>query len=94
MNVDDKAHDDLSVSLSEVAWKSFSTHLWDRWRQEIRQRDGEIDRVRKRYVEIPQEIAVLRSLHRTGQVTEFEYEEKLEMLRNEADTVRRKLYGR
>ena len=94
LNVDDKAKDDLSVSLPEVAWEKFSTHLWEGWRQEIRRQDGENDRVRKRYVEIPQEIAVLRSLHRTGQVTEFEYEEKLEMLRNEADTVRKKLCGR
>lgn len=94
LNVDDKAKDDLSVSLPEVSWKEFSTHLWEGWRQEIRRHDGENDRVRKRYVEIPQEIAVLRGLRRTGQVTEFEYEEKLEILRREADSLREKLRGR
>lgn len=94
LNVDDKANDELSVSLPDVAWFEFTTHLWEGWRQEIRRQDGEIDMARKRYVEIPQEIAVLRGLRRTGQVTEFEYEDKLEKLQSEADTLRERLRGR
>lgn len=94
LNVDDKARDDLSVSLPDVEWKNFSTRLWDGWREEIRKQDGEIDRLRKRYVEIPQEIAVLRSLRRTGEVTEFEFEDRLAALREEADTVRKMLWKR
>lgn len=92
LNVDDKAKDDLSVSLPEVAWCEFTTHLWEGWRQEIKRQDSEIDRLRKRFCEIPQEMAVLRGLRRTGEVTEFEFEEKLDALVKESDTVRKALY--
>lgn len=92
LNVDDKARDDLSVSLPEVEWREFATHLWKGWRQEIRRQDSEIDRLRKRFCEIPQEMAILRGLRRTGEVTEFEFGEKLDALVKESDAVRKALY--
>lgn len=94
LNVDDKAKDDLSVTLTDLEWREFSTHLWEGWRQEIAKQDSDAERLRRRYIEIPQEMSVLRSLRRTGEVTEFEFEEKLEALRKEADAVRAALYGR
>lgn len=94
LNVDDKAKDDLSVTLPDLEWREFSTHLWEGWRQEIAKQDSDAERLRRRYTEIPQEMSVLRSLRRTGEVTEFEFEEKLEVLRKEADSVRAELYGR
>lgn len=94
LNVDDKAKDDLSITLPDLEWREFSTHLWDGWRREIAKQDSDAERLRRRYIEIPQEMSVLRSLRRTGEVTEFEFEEKLEVLRKEADSVRAELYGR
>ena len=61
LNVDDKARDDLSVTLPELEWKEFTTPLWEGWRQEIAKQDSRIDYLRKRYAEIPQEISILRS---------------------------------
>ena len=94
LNVDDKAKDDLSITLPDLEWREFSTHLWEGWRREIAKQDSDAERLRRRYTEIPQEMSVLRSLRRTGEVTEFEFEEKLEALHKEADTVRAALYGR
>lgn len=93
LNVDDKARDDLSVTLPELEWKEFTTPLWEGWRQEITKQDSHIDHLRKRYAEIPQEMAVIRSLRRTGEVTEFEFEQRIEILRNEVASVRKTLYG-
>ena len=92
LNVDDKASDSLSVTLPDLEWKEFTTHLWEGWRQEIQRHDSEIDRLQKRFCEIPQEMAVLRGLRRTGEVTEFEFEEKLGALVKESDSVRKALY--
>lgn len=35
LNVDDKAHDFLTLALPEVEWKLFETTLWDKWKKEI-----------------------------------------------------------
>ena len=66
LNVDDKARDDLSVTLPELEWKEFTTPLWEGWRQEIAKQDSRIDYLRKRYAEIPQEISILRGLRVRG----------------------------
>lgn len=66
LNVDDKARDDLSVTLPELEWKEFTTPLWEGWRQEIAKQDSRIDHLRKRYAEIPQEISILRGLRKTA----------------------------
>lgn len=68
LNVDDKARDDLSVTLPELEWKEFTTPLWEGWRQEIAKQDSRIDYLRKRYAEIPQEISILRGLRKTGEI--------------------------
>ena len=35
LNIDDKCKDNLTVSLPDVEWKTFTTHLWDKWKNEI-----------------------------------------------------------
>lgn len=92
LNVDDKAQDALSVALPELEWNEFTTPLWEKWKQEIVRQDTELDRVRRRYIEIPQEISVLRSLRRTGEITEFDFLEKYDALRQESDEVRKMLW--
>lgn len=94
LNVDDKAHDSLSVSLPELTWHEFTTPLWEKWREEIVKQDTELDRLRRRYIEIPQEISVIRGLRKTGEMTEFDYLEKLDALKQESNDVRERLWGR
>lgn len=40
LNIDDKCNDDLTVSLPDVEWKLFETHLWDKWKEEIHKKDN------------------------------------------------------
>lgn len=94
LNVDDKASDELSVILPELEWKEFTTHLWDKWRAEIEKQDRQRDKLRKRYYQIPQDIAVIRSLRRTGQLSESEFELELDALQKELDTIRQELWHR
>lgn len=94
LNVDDKARDDLSVTLPELEWKEFTTPLWEGWRQEIAKQDSRIDYLRKRYAEIPQEISILRGLRKTGEITEYEFEERLSALKEELAEVSKELWHR
>ena len=86
LNVDDKARDDLSVTLPELEWEG--------WRQEIAKQDSRIDYLRKRYAEIPQEISILRGLRKTGEITEYEFEERLSALKEELAEVSKELWHR
>ena len=94
LNVDDKARDDLSVTLPELEWKEFTTPLWEGWRQEIAKQDSRIDYLRKRYAEIPQEISILRGLRKTGEITEYEFEERFSALKEESVEVSKELWHR
>lgn len=94
LNVDDKARDDLSVTLPELEWKEFTTPLWEGWRREIAKQDSRIDHLRKRYAEIPQEISILRGLRKMGEITEYEFEERFSALKEESVEVSEELWHR
>lgn len=94
LNVDDKARDDLSVSLPELEWKEFTTPLWENWRKEIAHKDDRIDFLRRRYAEIPQDISVLRGLRKLGEITEFEFEERYRVLKEELASINKELWDR
>lgn len=64
------------------------------WRQEIAKQDSRIDYLRKRYAEIPQEISILRGLRKTGEITEYEFEERLSALKEELAEVSKELWHR
>jgi hypothetical protein len=36
LNVDDRAHDDLTVELPEVEWKQFDCRLMDKWKEALK----------------------------------------------------------
>lgn len=36
LNVDDKARDNLTISLPELEWKEFHPVNWDKWKQELK----------------------------------------------------------
>ena len=35
LNVDDKARDELSIRLQELAWKEFAPAHWEEWKQQL-----------------------------------------------------------
>lgn len=39
LNVDDKARDNLTISLPELEWKEFVPKNWEQWKKELRSED-------------------------------------------------------
>lgn len=67
LNKDDKAKDELTVTLPEVEWKLFETPLWDKWKEEIHNKDNEEEKVRKRKATKAKEIVKLKEKRRKGE---------------------------
>ena len=73
LNVDDKCKDELSIRLPDVEWKEFTTHLWDKWRQEVNVAD-EAHRMRKEEKKARFEMQrVMRQKWHNGEISEEEY---------------------
>ena len=68
LNVDDKTKDFPTVQLPPVKWADFHTHLWDKWKKEITTNASKHEKLLQRYHKIPEEICVVRSLYRTGEI--------------------------
>lgn len=80
LNKDDKAHDNLTIALPEVEWKLFTTHLWDKWKEEIAESDREEQLRRQSQVAAFELPTVMRRKRRTGEITEEEYDAFLDEL--------------
>ncbi len=93
LNKDDKASDSLSVSLPEVEWKLFSTPLWEKWRKEIEDNDVSYQARRKAYTEVFEQQQELRRQRRDGEITEDEYWERHELLRQKENELHNLIYG-
>lgn len=39
LNVDDKARDNLTISLPELEWKEFIPANWEKWKRELKSED-------------------------------------------------------
>ena len=73
LNKDDKASDELTVSLPEVEWKLFTTPLWDKWKREIEEKDTAAANQRKAEIEALEKKQELRRKWHAGEITEDEY---------------------
>ena len=73
LNRDDKATDDLTVSLPPVEWKLFETPLWEKWKREIEENDAADAERKKRKMEIFEKDREMRRKRITGLITEEEY---------------------
>lgn len=73
LNRDDKATDDLTVTLPPVEWKLFETKLWDKWKREIEEKNAADEAERKRRLEIFEKDREMRRKRMTGIITEEEY---------------------
>lgn len=91
LNVDDKTRDYPTVTLPDVAWETFSTPLWDKWKKELLEAEESGKAARRRLHEIPQEVHVIRSQYRMGQITEDEKDDAIERLCAEEKSLRKKL---
>jgi len=94
LNVDDKTRDNLTVELPEVKWELFTTPLWEKWYNEIVQKETDYDRMVRRYREIPEAKHILRGQHRMGVIDEEELKLGLHGLDEERDNLYKKLWGK
>ena len=94
LNVDDKAKDFPTVELPPVEWKEFSTRLWDKWTDELERKAGVRERLLRRYHQIPEEIRVLRSANKTGELSDEEFWDRKEALVKELDGLNQAIWGR
>ena len=55
LNRDDKAKDQLTISLPKIPFKEYNCHLMDKWRKEIRKADAENEEKRRLMTQLEQE---------------------------------------
>lgn len=73
LNRDDKATDNLTVTLPPVEWKLFETKLWDKWKREIEESNAADEAERKKRLVIFEKDREMRRKRMTGLITEEEY---------------------
>ncbi len=94
LNVDDRARDELSVTLPDVEFVRYDFPLQEKWKCEIAKQNDEFKVLRDEYVEIPQRISVLRRQKRDGEITEDEYWAEKDKLSSREKELRKALYDR
>lgn len=73
LNVDDKCNDKLTVSLPDMGWKLFETHLWHKWKEEIQKKDY-ASRMRENEKSAREELLrVMRKMWHEGEISEETY---------------------
>lgn len=92
-NVDDKTPDELTVVLPDIRFIPFSCNLWDSWKRQINDKSDEFSLKHDRYMSIPQEQRILRSKFKMGDITEEQYYEQHESLKNEYKSLEKYLFG-
>lgn len=93
LNVDDKTRDYPTVVLPELKWTEWKTHLWTKWLDEIRTINSRYETSREEYNRIQEELRILRSLHRTRNISDDEFEEQYCMKKERAMILAGKLRG-
>lgn len=93
LNVDDKTRDYPTVSLPELEWREFKTPLWEKWKAVILEQDEKHQNMSKRYRTIFEDLRVLRSSYRMGEIGEEEYWRRHDELAGEQEKIRKKLWG-
>lgn len=93
LNVDDLAHDEITVTLPEVPFIEYHCPLFERWKAEINQTTSEWDRLHHEYCDIPLQISLLRKRKRNGELSEEEYWCQADLLHQRKDELHKRLYG-
>lgn len=87
INKDDKACDELTVSLPDVKFKIWKTHLWDKWKKNINDKDVkaqqlELERLKKENNWENRKNTITSKL-KNNEITSNEYFEELKSIENE-----------
>lgn len=80
LNKDDKASDNLTITLPEIKWKLFTTPLWDKWKKEIENIDISYQEQRKAEIESFEKKRELRKKWHSREITEDQYYDLLDEL--------------
>ncbi|MBQ7818615.1 MAG: GIY-YIG nuclease family protein [Bacteroidales bacterium] len=73
LNREDRASDSLTVKLPEVEWKTFTTHLWDKWKDEIKKIDEKAENDKQLKIKAFEKDRIMRAKRRAGEISEDEY---------------------
>jgi excinuclease UvrABC nuclease subunit len=93
LNVDDKTRDFPTVTLPEVEWHEWNDKIFDKWLRDDKTRMDEYERDKARYYELTERMRIVRSMLHVGEITEDESYYQMEMLQQEQQELRKKLYG-
>lgn len=80
LNKDDKATDDLTITLPDVEWHLFTTPLWEKWKKEIAEKDTAEEQERKLKAKLFTQKQALQRKHRAGEISDEEYYQRIEKL--------------
>lgn len=84
LNRDDKAADYPTVSLPEVEWRTFNTHLWTSWRAKVKDKDAHADSLQKLRKYHSMKKSDLRAQRHNGEISEDLYFDLLDEMVSEA----------
>lgn len=75
LNRDDKAKDELTVSLPDVEWKEFSTKLWENWKLKAKDQTTEAQLRKETRAQLMSKREEMRNKWKSGEISEEEYHE-------------------
>ena len=93
LNVDDRAEDDVTVILPEVEFKEFTTHLWDSWSDSINKHMSDHEKDLNKWRTFSQRVSILRAKKRSGEITDDEWQEAYEDIRDAHKEIEKRLWG-
>lgn len=90
LNVDDKTRDFPTVHLPDIEFQEATFKIWDKWKQKLIDMDREGVKLQSREREIQENLRVLRSMRRLGDINEDEFYKKSEPMVAEIEEIRKK----
>lgn len=73
LNCDDKAQDDLTISLPEVEWNEFLTPIWSKWKEKIQEDNAKEDEKLRIQAEYAKDCLLMRKKFQNREISEEEY---------------------
>lgn len=92
LNVDDRALDNLTVSLPEKTFEEFDCQLMDKWKCELEAQASEWQNLKDEYYSIPEKISILRMQYKSGEISEEEYQNQRDELTERKNELHKKIY--
>ena len=73
LNIDDKCKDELTIQLPDVEWKTFTTPLWNKWKEEITAIDQEYQMQKQEQAAKREMDRIMKRKLLSGEIPEEEY---------------------